>query len=74
MPRGVPSSRLTQARVEWLEHLEANGSASRDGWHQVPYACWRNGWTRWADPKNADGREELTEEGREVLRQWRLHD
>lgn len=74
MPRGIGKPRPTQARIEWLEHLERVGSAKRQG---GPTGCWcmRFGWTRWldeSDPARGGWSETLTDDGREVLRQWRL--
>ena len=74
MPRGKPKNLPTQARIEWLEKLERDGVARREGWHMVPFHCMKLGWTSWAVPEApglADYGEMLTDEGRRVLADWR---
>jgi len=71
--RGTAIHRPTQKRIEWLELLEREGSAVRPTRSRVGYDCMSLGWTRWLDaqdPRAARYREEITDEGRQVLADW----
>lgn len=58
-------------QLRWLRKLERVGEARRDR-SNVGYSCMRRGWTEWVSPwSSRDWNERLTEDGRDILRQYR---
>ncbi len=70
--RGSLHATRTPAREAWLRHLDLRVRDVRTGRGNVPCHCARLGWTRWVEPLPQGGPwlEELTDEGRAVLREW----